>query len=216
MISKLLTVVIPVFNQQKYIARCIRSISNQTLDKSHFDIIVVNDASTDKTKEILDLYSDDITLINNNKNLGLPSSLNIAIKQIKTPYFVRVDSDDYVNENFLKFLYIFLEENKNFDAVACDYLLVDENENVIKRKNSLRSPIACGILFRLKNIIEIGLYDENFLMNEDVDLRNRFLKKFNIKRLELPLYRYRRHLNNMTNDKEKMKIFNKKINDKYK
>ena len=216
MISKLLTVVIPVFNQQKYIARCIRSILNQTLDKSHFDIIVVNDASTDKTKEILDLYSDDITLINNNKNLGLPSSLNIAIKQIKTPYFVRVDSDDYVNENFLKFLYIFLEENKNFDAVACDYLLVDENENVIKRKNSLRSPIACGILFRLKNIIEIGLYDENFLMNEDVDLRNRFLKKFNIKRLELPLYRYRRHLNNMTNDKEKMKIFNKKINDKYK
>ena len=53
-------------------------------------------------------------------------------------------------------------------------------------------------------------------MNEDVDLRNRFLKKFNIKRLELPLYRYRRHLNNMTNDKEKMKIFKKKINYKYK
>lgn len=216
MISKLVTVVIPVFNQQKYIARCIRSILNQTLDKSHYDIIVVDDASTDKTKEILELYNDDITLINNNKNLGLPSSLNIAIKKIKTSYFVRVDSDDYVNENFLKFLYIFLEENKNFDAVACDYLLVDENENVIKRKNSLRSPIACGILFRLKNIIEIGLYDENFLINEDVDLRKRFLKKFNIKRLELPLYRYRRHLNNMTNDKKKMKIFNKKINDKYK
>ena len=216
MISKLVTVVIPVFNQQKYIARCIRSILNQTLDKSHYDIIVVNDASTDKTREILELYNDDITLINNNKNLGLPSSLNIAIKKIKTSYFVRVDSDDYVNENFLKFLYIFLEENKNFDAVACDYLLVDENENVIKRKNSLRSPIACGILFRLKNIIEIGLYDENFLINEDVDLRKRFLKKFNIKRLELPLYRYRRHLNNMTNDKTKMKIFNKKINDKYK
>ena len=216
MISKLVTVVIPVFNQQKYVARCIRSILNQTLDKLHYDIIVVNDASTDKTKEILELYNNDITLINNNKNLGLPSSLNLAIKKIKTSYFVRVDSDDYVNENFLKFLYIFLEENKNFDAVACDYLLVDENENVIKRKNSLRSPIACGILFRLKNIIEIGLYDENFLINEDVDLRKRFLKKFNIKRLELPLYRYRRHLNNMTNDKKKMKIFNKKINDKYK
>ena len=60
------------------------------------------------------------------------------------------------------------------------------------------------------------MYDENFLINEDVDLRKRFLKKFNIKRLELPLYRYRRHLNNMTNDKTKMKIFNKKINDKYK
>ena len=100
MISKLVTVVIPVFNQQKYIARCIRSILNQTLDKSHYDIIVVNDASTDKTKEILELYNDDITLINNNKNLGLPSSLNIAIKKIKTSYFVRVDSDDYVNENF--------------------------------------------------------------------------------------------------------------------
>ena len=59
----------------------IRSILNQTLDKSHYDIIVVNDASTDKTKEILELYNDDITLINNNKNLGLPGSLNIAIKK---------------------------------------------------------------------------------------------------------------------------------------
>ena len=87
MISKLVTVVIPVFNQQKYIARCIRSILNQTLDKSHYDIIVVDDASTDKTKEILELYNDDITLINNNKNLGLPSSLNIAIKKNKNILF---------------------------------------------------------------------------------------------------------------------------------
>jgi hypothetical protein len=90
------------------------------------------------------------------------------------------------------------------DAVACDYNLVNDQEVLISRKNCMEEPIACGIMFRTDQIVDIGLYDENFLLHEERDLRIRFLKKYNIHRLELPLYRYRRHCANTTNNREAM------------
>ena len=57
------------------------------------------------------------------------------------------------------------------DAVACDYFLVDDNEKILSRCNCMESPIACGILFRRQQLIEIGMYDEDFLRHEDQDLR---------------------------------------------
>ncbi|MFM7082592.1 MAG: glycosyltransferase family 2 protein, partial [Actinomycetota bacterium] len=79
-------------------------------------------------------------------------------------------------------------------------LLVDDQEEVLGRKNCLTDPIACGIMFRTEQLIDIGLYDETFLLHEETDLRLRFTKKYQVHRLELPLYRYRRHENNSTND----------------
>ena len=88
-----------------------------------------------------------------------------------------VDSDDYVNVNFLNFLTFYLDQNNNFDAVACDYFVVDNNEEIISRKNCLKHPVACGIMFRIEHLINIGMYDEKFLLNEEKDLRIRFEKK---------------------------------------
>jgi len=59
------------------------------------------------------------------------------------------------------------------------------------------------------------LYDEEFLTREEEDLRVRFLKQYQIVRLQLPLYRYRRHANNITNNQERMIKFSKKLNDKH-
>jgi hypothetical protein len=115
-----------------------------------------------------------------------------------------VDSDDYVNANFLAILNMFLTNNHYMDAVACDYLEVDDREEILARKNCSDDPIACGIMFRTEQLVDIGLYDEDFLMCEERDLRIRFLTKYNIHRVELPLYRYRRHGNNMTNNIESM------------
>ena len=209
-----ISVIVPVFNQEKYIGRCLRSLMNQNL-KEKYEIIVINDGSTDKTKYGLKLFEDEITLINNKKNFGLPYSLNVGIKKAKAPYIVRVDSDDYVNENYLNTLFMFLEQNLDIDAIACDYFLVDDKEKIIERKNCEIDPIACGIMFRTTQLVEIGMYDEDFLINEERDLRIRFLKKYKIKRVKLPLYRYRMHTNNMTKNKKKRDLHDRKLKKKH-
>lgn len=210
-----ITVLVPIFNQEKYIGRCLRSLLSQNYNKNLYEIIVINDGSIDRTSYALDLFKDDIKIIKNKKNLGLPASLNLGIKKSKSEFIVRVDSDDYVNSNFLNVLKLYLEFNKNVDAVACDYLLINDKEKVLSRENCLKKPIACGIMFKKKQLIKIGMYDETFLMNEERDLRIRFLKKYKISRIEIPLYRYRKHEKNMTNDKKKMKFQNLRIKKKY-
>ncbi len=202
-----ISIIVPVWNQEKLIGRCIRSLLAQTINKNLFDIIVINDGSTDQTDFSLQLFEDEIKIIRNDKNIGLPASLNKALKEIKTPYFIRVDSDDYVSKDFIYFLYNFALQNPYMDAIACDYNIVNDNQEVLDRKNCLKDPIACGILFRTDQIVDIGLYDENFLLHEDQDLRIRFLQKYHIHRLELPLYRYRHHDKNMTKDKKLMEHY---------
>jgi glycosyltransferase involved in cell wall biosynthesis len=213
-VNKHLSIIVPTYNHEKYIARCIRSLINQNYQRSFYEIIVIDDGSTDNTIKILENFKDQITLIKNKKNLGLAATLNKAIKSCRSPYLVRVDSDDYVNENFIFFLRYFLEFNNELDAVACDYYLVDEKENIIERCNSNEKPIACGIIFRLDQLVKIGLYDKRFRLFEDRDLRKRFLKKFNIFRIPLPLYRYRRHEKNITNNKKNIKKYKKLLSKK--
>ena len=217
--GKKVSVLISVFNQEKFIGRCLRSLISQTLDKELYEVIVIDDASTDKTKFALELFNDPkkslIKIIHNDINIGLPASINRAIKIAKGDYIVRVDSDDWVGQDFLKFMYSFLENNSYMDALACDYVVTNEKEEPIERRNCSENPIACGIIFRKEQIIDIGLYDEDFLFNEDKDLRIRFQKKFKIHRLELPLYRYRRHKTNMTNNLELHDKFEKKLMKKH-
>jgi len=195
-----ISVIVAAYNQERYISRCLRSLIAQTIDRDKFEIVVINDGSTDRSSAVLGEFIDEIVLIDNEKNIGLPASLNKAIRRARSPFVVRVDADDYVNSQFLHLLHEFLRENKYMDAVACDYLLVDDQEEVLGRKNCLTDPIACGIMFRTEQLIDIGLYDETFLLHEETDLRLRFTKKYQVHRLELPLYRYRRHENNSTND----------------
>jgi glycosyltransferase involved in cell wall biosynthesis len=209
------TIVIAAHNVEKYIGRAIRSVLNQSAPSGSYEIIVVNDGSTDRTKFALEVFENDIVLINNDAKLGLPASLNKGIRHAKGQFIVRVDGDDYVHKDFINILELFLHMNEDIDAIACDYLLVDDNERVLGRKNCLEDPIACGIMFRIENLIDIGLYDEDYLYREDEDLRIRFLKKHNIERVRLPLYRYRRHEGNMTNDIEKMASFKSKLEEKH-
>ena len=210
MIAKipLVSVIVAAYNQERFIGRCLRSLLHQTIPHDDYEIIVVNDGSTDKTAYALELFCDPqystVKVITNETNLGLPASLNRGIREARAEYLVRVDSDDFVNVNFLNFLCFYLESNPSADAVACDYLLLDDEEEVLGRANCMEAPIACGIMFRKEQLEEIGLYDESFRLHEERELRIRFEKKYRIHRLELPLYRYRRHEGNMTNDQEAM------------
>ena len=199
-----ITVIIPCYNHELFIGRCLRSILDQTLDKKFYKVIVIDDCSKDNSLKIINKFSDNIKIIKNKKNMGLPYSVNLGIKNTKSNYIVRLDSDDYVNKNFLYFLLEFIEGNKEFtDAVSCDYLVVNDRETVIRRENCLKNPIACGIIFKTSHLIDLGLYNEKLRINEEVELRKRYEKKYKISRLNLPLYRYRRHNTNITNKLKK-------------
>lgn len=209
------SVIVAVYNQERFIGRCLRSLLNQTISHDFYEIIVVNDGSTDKTSYALELFLDPgesvIKVINNEANLGLPASINKGINAARSSFIVRVDSDDFVNNNFINFLHFYLENNINSDAVACDYLVLDDDENVLERCDCIDKPIACGIMFRKEQLLSIGLYDEKFRYHEDREMRIRFEKKYKIHQLALPLYRYRRHENNITNNHIEMDKYNQEL-----
>ena len=208
-----ISVIIAAYNEEKFIGRTIRSLLNQNISQQSYEIIVINDNSSDKTQYALQLFEGDVRVINNTKKHGLAYSLNLGIKEARGKYVVRVDADDYVHAEYLKVLSEFLEQNKYMDAVACDYLLVDDEEKDLSRCNRISEPIGCGIMFRIENLIEIGLYDDEFLMHEDKELMLRFEKKYKVHRIELPLYRYRKHEGNMTNNISSMKKYERKLNE---
>jgi len=209
------SVIVAAHNEERFIGRCIRSLLAQKFPRDRFEIIVVDDGSTDRTVEVTQSFGDSVRLLRNDANRGLPASLNRAIREVRSPFIVRVDADDYVNASFIEVLHLFLAENPSLDAVACDYLLVDDREEVIGRRNCMEEPIACGIMFRTDQMIDLGLYDESFLLHEDRDLRVRFLEKHEIHRVPLPLYRYRRHADNITNDAVAMEHHYRRLIDKH-
>lgn len=207
---KEITVLVPVYNMQHYIARCIRSLLSQSFSKNSYEIITIDDGSTDDSGKIIDQFIDPklhkVRKITNGTNLGLPASLNKAIYDSDSKYIVRVDADDFVNFHFLNILYEFAEQNEDKAAVACDYLLVDDEENVIRRCSAYEDPIACGILFRRTALKSLGGYDEKFRAHEDKEFRVRFDQKYSMAYASIPMYRYRRHRANMTNDLDSMAL----------
>ena len=213
--STLVSVIVAAHNEERYLGRCLRSLLAQRFERSRYDVIVIDDASTDRTSAVLATFGDSITVLRNETNLGLPASLNRAITSTHSKFIVRVDADDYVNSAFLDVMYMFLADNPQFDAAACVYLLVDDREEVISRRDATKEPIACGIMFRTEQLIDIGLYDESFLRHEDRDLRLRFLDRYTIHHVPLPMYRYRRHEDNITNDAVEMAHHERRLHDKH-
>ena len=177
-------------------------------------MIVVDDGSGDGTLDAVQPFVDSIRVFKNSANVGLPASLNTGIRNAKGQFVVRVDADDYVHFEYLKMLMIHLQLNHVIDAIACDYLLVDERQNRIRIVDCSLEPIGCGIMFRLAQLIDIGLYDPSFLRCEEEELRHRFEKKYSIERLKVPLYRYRMHSNNMSSDEHMMNYYRTRLWDK--
>jgi len=214
-LSTLVSVIVAAHDEERFIGRCLRSLLSQRFPREKYEIVVVDDGSTDNTAAVLDTFGKEIRVIRNELNLGLPASINKAIVSCRSKFVVRVDADDYVNADFLDILYLFLAENPQFDAASCDYLLVDDREEVLARCDAIKQPIACGIMFRTEQLIDIGMYDESFLRHEDRDLRLRFIDRYTIHHVPLPLYRYRRHEDNITNDRVAMAHHEKRLHEKH-
>lgn len=130
-----ISVIIPAYNVEKYIDKCLTSLVNQTLDS--IEIIVVNDGSVDNTKNIIDKYKDnypDIIKIINIKNSGIGPARNIGIKKATGKYITFIDSDDYIKEDALEIAYKEIEKS-NSDIVVWDYYEVNESGHILKKDN---------------------------------------------------------------------------------
>jgi glycosyltransferase involved in cell wall biosynthesis len=175
----------------------------------------VNDCSTDHTKEILGNYETTARIFHLEKNIGLAAARNFGIKKARGQYIIFLDADDYIQRDLLKVLSVFLNENNRLDAVAVDYYLVNEYGDHAEHIDANDKPIACGIMFRKDLLYNVGLYDENFRAREEEDLRMRFLARYSIYHIPLPLYRYRMHENNLTKNADEMDKYQDALNKKH-
>lgn len=163
-----ITVLMPVYNCEKYLRESIESILNQTFND--FELIVINDCSTDQSREIIKSYDDErIVLIENDKNLGISESLNKGLAIAKGKYIARMDGDDISFKNRLVKQYEFMEKNK-------DIGLCGTHVEVFNKSNSRihRCPIEN------EEIRVLQIFNSAFA-HPTVMIRNRILKKYNLK-----------------------------------
>ena len=214
-----ISIIITNFNYGKFIDRCIRSCLNQNYSSGlknlnkDYEVIVVDDCSTDDSKEKIIRYkkNKNFNFIFNKKNIGVAASVNKAILKSQGKYFVRVDADDYISVNLINILSFFLDENPEFFGVACDYFYVDQFGSQIKKILSKENPIACGIMYNKKKFIQYGLYNKKFRHREEEELRLRLGDKYKIYNLPFPFYRYRMHKSNKTKSVDYLQNFRSKI-----
>ena len=166
----LVTVYITNHNYGKYIENAIKSVINQTMQD--FELIIIDDGSTDNSREIIEKYTDleNVTSIYQ-KNKGLNVTNNIALRFSHGKYIIRLDADDYFDEHALQVLSGILEKNEDVGLVFPDYTLInefDEVMDVIRRHDfnevkMLDQPAhgACTMI-RAKCLKELGGYDEEF------------------------------------------------------
>lgn len=207
------TVYIPAHNYAKYIEKAIESIISQTADD--WELIIINDGSTDDTAEIIKKYAEHpkIRIIEQEKK-GLNVSNNIALRLSNAKYFMRLDADDYLDENALAVLSNILDTKPEIGLVYSDYYLVHENDEVLEivRRKKIGEEVelldlpahgACT-MFRKESLLELGGYAEEFDCQDGYDIWVKFIQSFKPYNVNLPLFYYRQHSASLTKDQNRI------------
>ncbi|MGB3452711.1 MAG: glycosyltransferase family A protein [Moheibacter sp.] len=121
------SIIIPVYNAERYIEECLQSVCNQNLPKTDYEIILINDGSIDSSKDIILEFAvgnSNIVFIDQ-KNKGVSASRNEGLKVAKGEYIIFVDADDYIQNNILKNVYQQVKE-KDIDLFYFHIIYVDE------------------------------------------------------------------------------------------
>jgi glycosyltransferase involved in cell wall biosynthesis len=180
--EEMISVILPVFNGEKYIKEAIESILLQSF--TNFELVIIDDGSTDKSLEIIKSFSDDrIKVLRNESNSGLIYSLNRGLSEAKGKYVARMDADDIACPERLRTQFEFMENNpdiglcgtfvKRFGSILRRGLLKVPVENDEIKANSLFfcSFVHPTVMFRRELILKHGLnYSEDFKGTEDYNL----------------------------------------------
>ena len=186
----LVSVIMPAYNAADYIARAIESVLIQNY--RNFELIVVDDGSTDRTADIVQSFKNEPIKYFFKENGGVASARNFTLKKSGGSFIVILDSDDMMTPDFLaRHLQVF-EQHPEADLVYCDDCLIDEQDEPVRvidrpeyldRKALIRDLFRCGypvVPFRTcirKSVFDkIGLFDEKLLVAEDYDMMRRFVK----------------------------------------
>lgn len=219
---ELVSVIVPVYNVEKYLNKCLESIVKQSYPE--LEIIVVNDGSTDSSGLICDEWKnrDDRIKVIHKENGGLSSARNTGINSATGNYFVFVDSDDYIDKSMIAILYQIAMEYKS-DLVMCDYCLEEEHlygysQSVYKAclinkmealsglygTNHITYVIACNKMYkaRLFNAIR---FDESRTHEDEFIMHKLFSDVDQIVYINCPLYYYYQRDNSITHSEKSIK-----------
>ncbi len=213
-----LSIIIPTYNCEKYIEKCIKSIIEQKDDL--IEIIIINDGSTDNTLQICEEFAqkyNNIKLINQG-NKGVSYSRNIGIQNASGKYIMFVDSDDYLVENSLEAVKQLLTED--IDVLRCSYIVNGKKEMIFTKKTfnmyeffqKTNQNVVWGQAIKRELLNDIK-FNENIFYGEDVLFNCQLYNKCqNIKYTDIVLYNYRQSVDsvskNYKNSKVKSKIEN--------
>ncbi len=195
-----ISVIVTNYNYDKYLARCIRSLLGQSHPASNYEIVLVDDASTDSSIDVASTFKERIKIVQLVENQGLASAANAGFRNSQGRLIVRVDSDDYVHPDFLRVLVIANELlGDNFDAFSLDYENIDEQGNVLSVNSAIEHPIGCAVAFKNEALQDLGAYKEGLRIFEEKELMKRFkVSEMKMHNISLPLYRYVQHSSSLS------------------
>lgn len=200
----MITVLMSVYNAEEYLGSAIDSILNQTY--GDFEFIIINDGSSDKSKDIIRSFSDKrIKLIDNDKNSGLIFSLNKGIDNASGKYIARMDADDISLPTRFQKQFDYLESNNDIALVGSTAILIDELGHE-KNKIGITLPsnqIFCQLFFGnmfihtsvmgLTEVFRKYKYNINYFLAEDYLLWSQIAKDLPVFVISEPLVKYRFH-----------------------
>lgn len=217
-----ISVIMPVYNSEKYLRESIESILNQTF--TDFEFILIDDCSTDNSWNIIEEYNkkdNRIIAIKNEKNMGVSFNRNLGIKKSISEYIAFLDSDDIALSERLYKQYCFLENNNNFCLCGTNFDIIDknskkigerkfpENNEEIKKSILFFNPFGQNTILVRKSIFDqVGLYNESLKNAEDLDMWIRIGSKHNFYNIQENLNQYRIHDENTILKQQKLMIKN--------
>lgn len=221
--SSLVTVYITNYNYGRFISEAIDSVLNQSYP--NIELIVIDDGSTDNSKGIINQYKEEYGFkVIFQENKGLNATNNVAINHSKGDYIIRLDADDYFDKRAIEELVSKMESEPNIGLVFPDYYYVDTKGEIIAKqvRHDFDNDVhlldqeahgACTLI-RKEYLQNLGGYDESFTCQDGYELWVKFISNYKVTNLNLPLFYYRQHGNNLTRNEDKILSTRAAINKK--